>query len=110
MSEWDKKSVCDLCAWHGLGVHHNVFDCAASLVEGSLQQAPDCGLTRARGPHNHHTHPLLQLCVQLQCLVDLARRKREWPNKSNIVTAALHTHVLYTWTGILTQLLSPACH
>ena len=46
------------------------------MAESSPEEVPDCGLTRARGTHNDHTHPLSQLCVQLQCLVNLERRKR----------------------------------
>lgn len=60
-----------LCTRHGLRVHDVMFDSVPRAVESCLQQIPDSGLTRARGTYHHHTHPLTQLCVQLQCLVDL---------------------------------------
>ena len=53
-----------------------MFDRAAHVDESSLQQVPDCGLPRAGGTDNHHTHPLAKLCVELECLVDLERRER----------------------------------
>lgn len=62
-----------LCAWHGLWVHDVVFDGAPRAIESRLQQSPDGGLSRARGAHHYHAHPLSQLSVQLQCLVDLMR-------------------------------------
>ena len=60
-----------LCARHGLGVQDDVIDGAPCVVEGSLQHVPDGCLAGAGGTDNHHTHPLPQLSVQLQCLVDL---------------------------------------
>ena len=64
-----------LCTRHGLGVEYGMFDGGPHVVESSLQEVPDCGLPGARRADYDHPHPLTQLRVQLQCLVDLGRRK-----------------------------------
>ena len=53
-----------------------MFDRATHVDESRLQQVPDCGLSRAGGTDNHHTHPLTKLCVELGGRGDLERRER----------------------------------
>ena len=66
-----------LCPWHGLGVHGIVLDCLTKLVESTLEQPPRRALARATGTHYHHAHPLIELLVELKCLMDLGQKKKQ---------------------------------
>ena len=68
--------ISHLCPWHGFWVHGIIFDSLAFLHKPCFQQSPNHTLTRTRRPHNDHTHPLLQLFVELKSLVDLYYNKQ----------------------------------